>query len=134
MNIMKGVSLVVFIAALTSCASINKPSPTLIETLPIVTIGKADDAPKEHILFIPSNKEFPVTFLLNGTVLNDNKSSTIMISFRRDIYLYKYWASYDGKAWANSHELLSVNPSGGFDASGGKVEVRIDYPSIINNI
>jgi hypothetical protein len=42
------------------------------------------------------------------------------------MYLYKYWASLDGKTWVNSHKLMNVEPSGGFDASGGKVEVRLN--------
>lgn len=46
--------------------------------------------------------------------------------FKQDIYLYKYWASFDGKTWVNSHKLMNVEPSGGFDMSGGKIEVKLD--------
>jgi hypothetical protein len=33
--------------------------------------------------------------------------------FQHVYYLYKYWASLDGKTWLNSHKLLNVQPSGG---------------------
>jgi len=49
-----------------------------------------------------------------------------MVSFKQDMYLYKYWASLDGKTWSNSHKLMNVKPSGGFDKSGGKVKIEID--------
>ncbi len=78
-------------------------------------------------MFVPANTDFPVAFSLKGTVLNDDKSSKVMVSFRKDMYLYKYWASLDGKTWINSHKLMTVEPSGGFDKSGGKVEVKLDF-------
>nr|WP_319393682.1 hypothetical protein [uncultured Desulfobacter sp.] len=49
-----------------------------------------------------------------------------MAIFKQDMYLYKYWAGLDGKNWINSHQLMSVEPSGGFDKAGGKVEVKLN--------
>ena len=84
------------------------------------------DVPEEHIVFVPANTEFPVKFSLKGDFFNDDLSSIIMASFKQDLYLYKYWASLDGKKWVRSHKLLDVKPSGGFDKSGGKIEVKLD--------
>jgi hypothetical protein len=50
-----------------------------------------------------------------------------MVSFKRDLYLYKSWASENGRIWVSAHRLLEVAPSGGFDETGGKVEVKFDY-------
>jgi len=44
------------------------------------------------------------------------------------MYLYKSWASLDGKVWVNSHELINVDISGGFDKAGGKVGVTLNVP------
>jgi hypothetical protein len=60
-------------------------------------------------------------------VFTENASSKVMVSFKQEMYLYKYWASLDGKTWINSHKLLNVQPSGGFNTSGGKVEVKLDH-------
>jgi hypothetical protein len=104
----------------------NTPSASLIDTKPIVTIGDVSKVSKDHIVFIPANRQFPVKFSVKGNVFTENTSSKVMVSFKHDMYLYKYWASLDGKTWVNSHKLLNVQPSGGFDASGGKLEVKLD--------
>jgi hypothetical protein len=104
----------------------NTPTSSLIDTIPVVKVGESTNAPEDHIVFIPASTEFPVQFSLTGTIFSENLSSIIMTSFKRDLYLYKYWASLDGKKWVNSHKLMSVKPSGGFDKSGGKVEVNLD--------
>jgi hypothetical protein len=112
---------------LYGCASINTPSSSLIETKPVITIGEVSRASEDSVVFIPANMEFPVEFSVKGNVFEKNVSSKVMVSFKKDIYLYKYWASLDGKKWVNSHELMDVEPSGGFDVSGGKVGVEINF-------
>jgi hypothetical protein len=104
----------------------NTPSSSLIDTVPVVKVGEEDNVPKDHIVFFPANTEFPIEFSVKGSVFNYDASSKIMISFKQDIYLYKYWASLDGKHWVNSHELINVEPSGGFDKIGGKVELKLN--------
>jgi len=101
------------------------PSSSLLDEKPVVTIGHTSNPPEDHIIFIPANTEFPVEFSINGGVFNKSATSKVMVSFREDMYLYKYWASFDGRTWVNSHKILNVEPSGGFDASGGKVEVKL---------
>lgn len=119
--------LVLFIAALlTGCSTISTPTSSLINTTPIVKVGDSSSVQKNHIVFIPANTKFPVKFSLKGEIFNENLSSTLMASFKQDLYLYKYWASLDGKKWVHSHKLMNVKPSGGFDKSGGKVEISLD--------
>jgi hypothetical protein len=112
---------------LAGCAAMNAPSSSLIDNKPVVRIGETGAVPDDHIVFIPANTEFPIEFSVKGSVFNKDASSKVMVSFKRDMYLYKYWASLDGKTWTNSHKLLDVEPSGGFDKSGGKVEVKLNY-------
>ncbi len=122
---MRNILFLIFIA-LSGCASMNTPNASLIDTIPVIEVGDLKEAPKDHIVFIPANVEFPIQFSLKGSVFNEDVSSTVMTSFKRDLYLYKYWASLDGKKWVNSHKLMKVEPSGGFDKTGGKVEVKIN--------
>jgi len=124
---MKIALTILFIVVLTGCASMNTPTASLIDTVPVVTIAKRSDTSENHIVFIPANTDFPVQFSLKGTIFNNDVSSTVMVSFKKDLYLYKYWSSLDGKHWINSHKLLDVKPSGGFDKSGGKVEVKLNF-------
>jgi hypothetical protein len=104
----------------------NTPSATLIDTKPVITIGEDSKVSEDHIVFIPANKKFPFEFSVKGSVFTENASSKVMVSFKQDMYLYKCWASFDGITWMNSHKLLNVQPTGGFNASGGKVEVKLD--------
>ena len=124
---MKIVLTILSVVLLVGCVSMNTPSASLIDTIPIVKIGTSADVPEDHIVFIPAKTEFPVEFSLKGSVFNNDLSSIIMASFKQDLYLYKSWASLDGKRWVNSHKLLDVKPSGGFDKSGGKIEVELDH-------
>ena len=126
MNFLRITVIALFAVLLSSCAPMKTPSSTLIETKPVITIGESTGAPEDHIVFIPANKKFPVNFGLNGNVFNEPSKEKTMVSFKQDMYLYKYWASLDGKTWVNSHKLMKVEPSGGFDASGGRVEVNLN--------
>ncbi len=123
---MNKILLILILTTLSSCASINTPSSSLIDKVSVVTVGETSGVQEEHIVFIPANTEFPIQFSLKGNIFNKDLSSTVMASFKKDLYLYKYWASLDGKNWVNSHQLIDVKPSGGFDKSGGKVEVQLD--------
>lgn len=115
--------LIVFFVA--SCVP-TSPSDSLIETVPVIKVGESKTVPSDHIIFIPANTEFPIHFSVRGTIFNNEINSEVLASFKKDMYLYKYWASLDGKKWVHSHELMTVEPSGGFDKSGGKVEVKLD--------
>ena len=124
---MRKILAVLFMVASAGCASMNAPPSSLIDAVPVIEVGKTSNAPKDHIVFIPADTEFPIEFSVRGSVFNHDVSSTVMASFKQDIYLYKYWASLDGRSWVNSHKLMSVEPSGGFDKSGGKVEVKLNF-------
>jgi len=117
----------IYLIILVGCASMSAPSSSLIDTRPVVTIGETTDVAEDHIVFIPAGTKFPVEFSVKGTVLDEAISSTVMVSFKKNMYLYKYWASLDGKTWIKSHKLMNVEPSGGFDKSGGMVEVKLDF-------
>lgn len=127
MQFIKVATIGLLLTYLSGCTSVSAPSSSLIDNTPVITIGSTSNPPKDHIVFIPANTKFSVNFFVNGDVLNKSASTKVLVSFKKSIYLYKYWASLDGKAWVNSHKLLNVAPTGGFDTSGGKVEVRIDF-------
>ncbi len=127
MNSIKIIVFSLFIVVLVGCASMNTPSSSLIDTKPVITIGSTSDVAEDHIVFIPAGTKFPIEFTVEGIVFEEAKSSKVMVSFKHNMYLYKYWASLDGKTWVKSHKLMNVEPSGGFDKSGGKVEVKLNF-------
>ncbi len=127
MNLIKFIVFSLFISFLVGCASMNTPRSSLIDTKSVITIGETGDTSEDHIVFIPAGTKFPVEFSVRGTVFDEAVSSKVMVSFKKNMYLYKYWASLDGKTWVKSHKLMNVEPSGGFDKSGGKVEVKLNF-------
>jgi hypothetical protein len=127
MRYIKLITIAVPAAILSGCAYVHTPPYTLIDEVPVVKIGASTTHSENHIVYIPANTPFPVEFTLKGSVLSQPASSKVTVSFKRDLYLYKSWASENGRIWINSHKLLDVEPSGGFDATGGRVEVKLDY-------
>ena len=127
MHVTNTLTAALSIALLSGCAYVHTPPYTLIDRVPVVEVGASERHPGEHIVHIPANTPFPVVFSMQGDVLNRPASSQVMVSFKRDLYLYKSWASENGRIWINAHRLLDIAPSGGFDETGGKVEVKIDY-------
>lgn len=111
----------------TGCSSMYAPSASLIDNTPIVKIGSTTKPPKEFILFIPANTKFPMEFSATGDAFDNPESSTIMVSFKQNMYLYDIWVSTDGKKWMTFHTLLDVKPSGGFDSMGAKISIKMDY-------
>ena len=124
---MRNVIYIFVVFLISGCAAKMPPKADLIDSIPVVKIGDSSNTEADHIVYIPKNTEFPVVFSLKGTLLNSEVNSTAMTSFSKDLYLYKYWSSLDGKKWEHSHKLLKVQPSGGFDKSGGTVEVKLDF-------
>jgi len=124
---MSKVIVLFFMVLIGGCASMSTPSSSLIDSIPVITVGESNGVSNNHIVFIPANTEFPIEFSVKGTVFNQDISSEIMASFKQDLYLYKYWSSLDGKNWVNSHKLMNVEPSGGFDKSGGRIEIKINF-------
>lgn len=114
-------------ANLCACAYVHTPPYTLIDEVPVVKIGASVRPSEAHIVFIPANTPFPIEFTATGSILNQPASSKVMVSFKRDLYLYKSWASENGRYWVNTRRLLKVERSGGFDATGGRVEEKLDY-------
>jgi len=128
MNFIKTIFICSYILLLIGCVSMNAPASSLIETMPVITIGDTKEVSEDPIIFIPAGIKFPFEFSVKGTVFEENVTSKIMVSINRNMYLYKSWASLDGKVWVNSHELINVDISGGFDKAGGKVGVTLNVP------
>jgi hypothetical protein len=94
--------------------------------LPIVEIGQATPSNREYILHVQAGRSVPVKLDVVGDAVTAPGAANASVEPRRDVYLYKQWASLDGKTWHRSHDLFKTTVSVGLDASGGKVLVRFD--------
>ena len=125
MRYIKIVSFIVALTLLSGCAM--SPSANLIDKTPVIKVGSTEKPPKDFILFIPANTKFPMNFLAHGDAFDTNATSTVMVSFKKDVYLYDRWASSDGKKWVDFHSMFDVRPLGGFDSMGANIRLKIDY-------
>jgi hypothetical protein len=123
---MKILLTLILLAILTSCSNHFPPTENLIESAPIIQIGNKDVVPANHIVYIPANTKFPITFSVKGDILQEIVSTRHIVSFKQDMYLYKKWASLDGKNWKSTAQLLNIRSSTVFDKSGGKVEIQLN--------
>lgn len=111
---------------LVGCASMQ-PAPTdVIATLPVVRVGGPLPQNTEYVVFYPAGFAFPVKLRASGSLFSSEKQIESQATLAKDLYLYKYWASHDGKSWKNSHELLGVEFGGGFDVNGLQTNVRLE--------
>ena len=123
---MKYVLIISAIAILTSCASLQSPPINKMQKLPVIRVGKKPPPNSEYIVFYPAGVSFKVKLKTKGTLFKSEKTLVSRVKLSRNLYLYKYWASYDGETWMNSHKLLEVKFGGGFDVSGLQVNVHLD--------
>lgn len=124
---MKGMFCVaVTVIALGACAPMMPAPVSQIESLQVVKMGDVPPSGSEYVLHIPANSPIPVNVHARGTLLKQGQSAVGSLSFTKDVYVYKYWASHDRKNWQNSHSLLDVSFNGGFDVSGMNVNVQVD--------
>lgn len=104
----------------------SPPSSDFLKKLPVVKVGEEGIGGPEQIVYIPANTPFPIRFQVDGSLLSETVQSTVKAKFERDLYVYKQWGSFDGLVWKNSHQLIDVSPSGGFDETGGEITTKLD--------
>lgn len=111
---------------LVGCASMQLAPTDAIAKLPVVRVG--DQAPQstEYVVFYPAGFAFPVKLRASGSLFTSEKQIESQVTLAKDLYLYKYWASYNGKSWKNYHELLGVEFDGGFDVNGLQTNVKLE--------
>jgi hypothetical protein len=94
--------------------------------LPVVRVGDPPPQNTEYVVFYPAGFGFPVKLKTSGSFFESVKQIESQATLAKDLYLYKYWASHDGKTWKNSHELLGVEFGGGFDVTGLQANIKLE--------
>lgn len=99
---------------LGACASLLPPSSEELAELPVVRYGNPAPADGNFVLLYPSGVELPLDTAVEGDVFEKNEQATLKPRLKRDIYVYKTWASLDGKHWQRGNELVA-----------GRIEFRL---------
>lgn len=116
----------VILSTLVGCSALRPAPVESIAMLPTVRVGDPSPNKTEYVVFYPSGFAFPIKLKTSGSQFASRSDVESHITLTKDLYLYKYWASHDGKSWKNSHELLSVEFSGGFDITGLQADIKLE--------
>jgi len=112
--------------ALSGCAWLQPAPADSISKLAVIQVGDQPPQGDEYVVLFPAGKAFPVKFNATGSLLSPEKQIESYVTLAKDLYLYKYWASYDGKSWVPSHSLIGVDFGGGFDVTGLHASMKLE--------
>jgi len=112
----------------SGCASMFVPDSAVIKNLPIIEIGSQQKKPEnnEYVLHIPAGAEVPVHFSIKGGLVSSKIEHKSTTKINKELYIYKYWASLDGKNWQPSRDLITMPITIGLGPEGGQVHISID--------
>jgi hypothetical protein len=112
---------------MVACTSIPAPDRGLIERKPVVRLGDAEPSEKgEYILRIPAGQPLPVRLHVGGSLFQRSEDIATDFKLTRDLYLYKYWASYNGRDWNRWGDMVGVEVSSGLGTKGAEFKVDLD--------
>lgn len=98
--------LVLACSALTACAGLQAPPQSEIAAAPVVSYGQAAPTGRDFVMHYPAGALLPVRTSVTGSLLEREGRAELQVSLKRDIYVYKHWASFDGKTWRRGDELV----------------------------
>jgi len=110
----------------SGCASMFVPDSDLINKLQIVKMGSKKPDGQEYILHILAGTKIPVHFTVNGDLISvpiDNKATT---QINQELYIYKYWASLDGKNWQPTGDLINMPITLDVGLEGGQIVIKVN--------
>ena len=110
----------------SACASMYVPGSEEINKLQIVKMGSKKPEGNEYLLNVPAGAKIPVHFSVKGNLISAPIDNNQVTKLNRELYIYKYWASLDGKEWKPTGEILKMPIAIGVDPEGGQVTIRVD--------
>jgi len=112
--------------ALQGCAWWAPVPAAAISKLPVVRVGDKLPPTGEYVVFFPAAAPVPLQLKVSGALFATPGLVESQVVLAHDLYLYKYWASRDGKSWQPSHAMLDVALTGGFGAAGLNASLQIE--------
>lgn len=100
--------------SLSACASLAPPSNEEIAALPVISYGQPAPEGKNFVLRYPAGVALPVNTSVRGNLFEKDEAATLKPRLKKDIYVFRQWASLDGKNWVKGNELV-----------GGNIEFRL---------
>jgi hypothetical protein len=108
------------------CETLQYAPRKQIAQLPVFKVNEAPGDAGDHVTHYPSGTLFPIEITAEGSMFGTQAQSPLLVQLSRDVYVYKQWASFDGKRWTNSHKLFDLRVDGGLTPKGAQVKFEWD--------
>jgi hypothetical protein len=95
------------LVVLTGCAALTPPPAKTLAALPVVTYPDTPPA-GDFVYRLPAGQPIDMRILVDGSALASGAAQKVSASLAHDIYLYKKWASEDGRTWHDASKLIDV--------------------------
>lgn len=95
-------------ASLSACAGLS-PSSAEIAQAAQIRFGQPRPAGDNYVLHYPAGTPLPVATVVDGDLFEQAGQSTLHVTLKRDIYVYRGYASFDGKNWQPARSLVATN-------------------------
>lgn len=102
-------SLSAIVLSLSACASLTPPTAEEAAALPTIRFGQTAPEGKDYVLLYPAGVPLPIDMSITGNVFEKDEQTTLNPRLKKDIYVYKHWASLDGRNWFKGNELIGGN-------------------------
>lgn len=93
---------------LTACAGLP-PSASEITKVPLIQFGQPLPADDNYVLHFPAGTPLPVSTIVDGNLFEHDGKATLHVTLKRDVYVYRRFASFDDRNWQPSHELIETH-------------------------
>lgn len=92
---------------LSACAGLP-PSTADIAKAPQIRFGQPLPKGDNYVLLFPAGTPLPVSTVVDGSLFEHNSQATLHVTLKRDVYVYRQFASFDGKNWRPARELIET--------------------------
>ncbi|OFZ66140.1 MAG: hypothetical protein A2V79_00440 [Betaproteobacteria bacterium RBG_16_56_24] len=116
-------------ATLTACVGLP-PSAAEIAKTPHIRFGQPFPEGDNYVLHFPAGTPLPVSTVVDGNLFEQDSQATLHVTLKRDVYMYRQFASFDGQNWQPARKLmetrleLQIPQKDGSNA--GMLHVRMD--------
>lgn len=127
---MKRLTAAALALSLCACSSLIKPSDSQLAALPVVTYPDKPAPNSEYVYKLPAGEPLAMRVISEGSAFSETSEQMTYARLKKDIYLYRRWASDDGKTWHDGHKLIDLHlaisiPS--YEAPGpGEMRLKVD--------
>lgn len=106
---MKHAILFTFVAvSLSACAGLTPPNTNELAQVPHIEFGQPLPEGDNYILHYPAGVPLPVSTVVDGALFERSESSTLNVVLKHELYVFRRFASLDGKTWQHANEQIET--------------------------